>query len=218
MGESDQEQGPSETSDRLRRCQDLLRRLTLDFGHLAYTRQMFSAVQDTIGAAPRLLSPLFPFELWLVTNYMIACITGIRRQTNTNNDAVSLLKFLSVLVEDPSAVTRSGFKALYPPDDKAKAEQRFDELVGCGGAVLTKKVVGLDRTALTRAAEPIRQFATERIAHHLEDADGLDAELNQINDCADLAIHIFRKYLVLLFGPLAPTTESAPPQTIFGRN
>jgi hypothetical protein len=92
-------------------------------------------------------------------------------------------------------------------------------LVGHEESVLAKKAVKADKNGFNEKVKPIRKFATERIAHLLElnpvvressagsgeDKPPSDLLIDEINECVDLAVAIFQKYLTLSWGPNAPT-------------
>lgn len=195
---------------------EYLQRNLEDFGHLAFTRHMFEAFQNAAGGDPWIRSRLFPFQLWLVSNYMITCIAALRRQSDSAPDAVSLANFLATLVERPEKINRSDFKSLYPLDMQDKADSVFDELVGQGTSALTKRMVGVDKTAFGNKVKSIHGFATNRIAHQLDNFRVDDVMLEQINECADLALAIFQKYLALCWGPEAPTINRPMDEKVVG--
>jgi hypothetical protein len=219
------------SKDTPKQIDEMIQELTVDFGHLATTRSMFKTVQEAGGVNPWetwLLSPLVAFENWLIANYMVTCIIALRRQSDTDSDAISLAKLLAALGKIPDSMRRTRFKGLYPHDKQDEADKLFDELVGQGESVLGKKAVKVDKNAFNEKVKPIREFATERIAHLLElnvvlrESSAVSGEekshnelpigekphsdllIDEINECVDLAVAIFQKYLTLAWGPRAP--------------
>jgi hypothetical protein len=94
------------------------------------------------------------------------------------------------------------------PSEQPEADRLFDQLVEAGAQNLTRKMVGLDKAKFQSVAKPLVDFATERIAHLFQEGN-LDAELVRINDCLDLALTLYSKYVVLFFGPKAPPLNRA---------
>jgi hypothetical protein len=94
----------------------MLRALVVDFSHISFTRHMFAAVQaaTNVENSGWLLNSLLALQVWMVSNYMITSLAAIRRQADTNENAVSLAKFMALLSRNAQIVTRLDFKAVYP--------------------------------------------------------------------------------------------------------
>jgi hypothetical protein len=220
------------SEDPPKQIDDMIQELTVDFGHLATTRSIFKTVQEAGGAKSWenwFLSPLAAFESWLIVNYMVTCIIALRRQSETDDDATSLAKLLAALGKNADSMSRTRLKSLYPHDKQEEADRLFDDLIGQGESVLGRKAIKSDKNAFNEKVKLIRKFATARIAHLLDlnpvlrdssagsgedkshnelpigDTPHNDLLIDEINECVDLAVAIFQKYLTLAWGLRAPT-------------
>ncbi len=139
------------------------------------------------------------FYRWIARNYVHTSLMTIRRQLDCHRDAVSLIKLVSELEQNPDKADRAYHLTLYQPDLRYIAESTFDNLAGAGRPEVQSKVFGNFRAQLEEKKSWLKEYTDRRIAH-LDKAQeltriGTYGEISSTAEC--LRIITTRVFLLL---------------------
>ena len=202
---------PMTDDERYAQWQAWIKRIRGDVQNVLHRRQVFREVWEIIGANPRIQKPS-AFYSWMKSVYAAASVMGVRRQVDTDRDAISLRKLILDIRANPGALSRERHIALYPDHLHYLAHRGFDRLAEPGGAYIDGWNVQNDVTRLQKTTHALERFATKRVAH-LDPEDpriAAHVELVELDAALDLLEELVKKYCKLLLaegGEIVPVIQ-----------
>jgi len=163
-----------------------------DVQDLIVDHHIFWAVQDIIKANKTLANTPSHFYQWMATNFIASAAIAVRRQADSDKQAVSLRRLLEELQTYPQLFSRQYHTSLYtnPGMPKDYPDASYDRIVGKGRSELDPAAIQKEIDELTAKTEAIRHYVDRKIAHY--DPRRLTQAVPTFNDLED-AIHYLDK-------------------------
>lgn len=142
---------------------------------------------------------------WYATTQSIA----VRRQTDLDNNAVSVARLLSNMAANPNVLTRSRFTALFDDEGhwQRKANGEYDKYAGDGADTITVDRYQADLDEFLKVAQPIKDYV-DRMVAHTDQRELTDLPTYEdLNGAIDLLEWLLNKYMVLLTATGVPSAD-----------
>lgn len=141
--------------------------------------------------------------------YGVTQAMGVRRQTDSSANAVSLAKLLDNMANNPQVMTRERYLRLWDDEGywQRRGNEQYDTYAGAGAAEITSERYQADRDRFADTARPIKDYADRLVAHNDQ------RELDQVptyvdlNAAIDLLEELLNKYMVLLKVTSVPNAD-----------
>lgn len=141
------------------------------------------------------------FHEWTVRNYGSYIVMAIRRQLDTDNDVISLKRFLTELKQLPQLLTKQWFRSLYsgstnntPIPVEAFADGDFETHAG-NMEYFDPSIAEADLLKLETLGEAITRYANKQIAHKTKVKTTLT--FSEINKFFEEFEAVVKKYILL---------------------
>jgi hypothetical protein len=148
---------------------------------------------------------------FLRDTYAVTQAIAIRRQADTDRRVCSLALVIKQMRDNAEALTRDSYVSLWDQNDELlvqRGQRNFDLLAGEGGDHLDPAIPTADLEALKAAAERVRIYVNEHIAHDM--ANPTIPEMptySDLHDAIDALGEICKKYFVVLTADSMHTWE-----------
>ena len=130
---------------------------------------IFWELQDIVRNNPKFAEVSGLFTQWTASAFVQAAAVGVRRQAKSDDDSVSLKRFLLEVQRYPSLVSREHYVSLFEGKDASLIEigqEEFDDVAGEGGLYLSVALVEKHLRELDDAVKDIEHYVDRRIAHY----------------------------------------------------
>jgi len=130
---------------------------------------IFWELQDIVRNNPKFAEVSGLFTQWTASAFVQAAAVGVRRQAKSDDDSVSLKRFLLEVQRYPSLVSREHYVSLFEGTDASLIEigqEEFDDVAGEGGLYLSVALVEKHLRELDDAVKDIEHYVDRRIAHY----------------------------------------------------
>ncbi len=141
--------------------------------------------------------------------YAVTQATGIRRQTDTGDDAVSIAKLLANMRAHPQVMTRERFLQLFGDEEhwQRHAQEQYDRYADAGADRISPERYESDLTQFQDMARPVKEYVDRLIAHNDQrELDRVPTYI-ELNATIDLLGELLNKYMVLLTATGVPNAE-----------
>lgn len=154
---------------------------------------------------------------YFVRTYAATMCVGIRREVDRDARTTSLARCLQLLKDSPRSVTRQRFEHIVDetvdPAYQDSIRKGFDDFAPSGRDRVDPEVVAADLERMDTAAEPVRRYAIEVVAHRQRsngEVEPATVTFREINDALDVVGDVTKKYYRLrhpgsVLGALTPT-------------
>ena len=141
---------------------------------------------------------------YMVDTYVTTQAVAVRRQADTTRNTASFARLLMDVRKGASAITRTYWVTLTAPEDdmdRILALRSWDEQFG-GGDRLDPALPERDRATLLAAADSVKKYVNDNIAHFSPDPVARDVTLNvaDVHEAMDALAELYHRYYVLLTG------------------
>lgn len=175
-------------------------RIANDVVVLHHHRQIWQRVREITQEADLPPSTFFDaLSGWYATSQM----TAIRRLVDRDSRTLSLRRLLDDLIAHPRVMSLDRHVALWlrdPAEEWTDREGRasYERFADASGEQLDVAAVTADRERAVEAAEAIKHYVDQRVAHHdLEPVAGVPT-WDELNAAVDTFAEVVRKYAGLL--------------------
>jgi hypothetical protein len=108
-------------------------------------------------------------QRYLLRTYVVTVCTAIRREADRDSRTTSLARCLALLIDQPSLITRTRYRALTTAlghvQTDALADEMFDRFAPAGADLLDPALIRGQLDSLNVAVQPIRKYTDQVIAH-----------------------------------------------------
>lgn len=134
--------------------------------YLLHYKEIFDETQEIIKKNPSIQKPSAFYD-FLGKGYVALILTGIRRQTKSDSDSISLIDLLYQIKKDAHIVTRKRFVALFTNLAIAgfTADKDFDRFSVPGQPHIDPNLVEKDINALKDAVRTLEDYIDKRLVH-----------------------------------------------------
>jgi hypothetical protein len=176
---------------------------------LFHTRWMWRTI---IGMLRHSRVPQDPYvQQYLLRTYVATVCTAIRREADRDSRTTSLARCLERLVERPTLISRTRYRALTTArgnvQTDALADEMFDRFASAGVELLDPALVTARLDALHLAVEPIKKY-TDRVIAHREAGQADAINFEQINHALQELGGVNAHYFSLRFPGISTATVS----------
>lgn len=191
------------------RAMKWLKELTDDVLRLRLDERVWREVQEIIASNPKLHIPS-EFYRWMRDMYVSGIAMGIRRLTDDDTRAVSLLRFLKLVKGNSSIVSRRRYRALFKKEDslvqqldelgftKGYIDEGYDQLVGEGKSQPTAEDIQAEIDELQRVTGKFVTFATKVIAHKDQQRPDELPKFGEVDEAVAYFEQVIQRYQGLL--------------------
>jgi hypothetical protein len=170
-----------------------------DLQGLLIMRHIFWEVQEIIKRNDR-IQKRSTFYKWMGSTYSASVSVGIRRQVDERRDSVSLLRLLSDMKRNPTALTRERHRSLYSPENLkvGLADRCFDKYSGTGKAHADANKIEADIEKLKTATAEVKHYVDKSVAHMNASRLTRIPKFRNVDFALNLLEGLLKKYLLLL--------------------
>lgn len=170
-------------------------------------QHIFWEVQDIIRNNPELQNASSAFYQWMGSTFVHSTVLAVRRQVDSDQNSVSLMRFLLELQKHPELISRSYHEGLYSRPEysvdfaRSAARHTYDRYVGPNANVLDVTAIQNEIQRLKTSSEKIHHYADRVVAHY--DNRGLNQDtpkFNDVTDCLEVIEELVLRYILLLKG------------------
>ena len=173
-----------DTDQRRTRLVEWLETVFSDVQRLLLDQHLFWELQAIIDANPKFADHPGLFNQWMASSFIQAAAVGVRRQAKSDDDSVSMKRFLGEVRKYPSLVSRDYYLAFFddaPDWQKEEIGQGdFDRIAGEGATELPEGLIDDQIQRLQGAVAIIEHYVDRRVAHY--DKRGLAKPIPTFND------------------------------------
>lgn len=189
------------------RLRDRLDRIYENATEAIINQHIFWEVQDIIRNNAELQNASSAFYQWMASTFVHSTVLAVRRQIDSDQKSLSLMRFLLELQKYPELISRSYHETLYSrPEysvDRARSAARhtYDKFVGQDAQVLDVSTVQNEIQRLKASSEKIHHYADRVVAHY--DSRGLNQDtpkFNDVTECLKVIEELVLRYILLLKG------------------
>jgi hypothetical protein len=140
-----------------------------DVQDLLLDDHVFWELQDIVRNNPQFAQASGLFTQWMASTFVQAAAVGVRRQAKSDDDSVSLKRFLLEIRKFPSLVSREHYISLFEGEDACLIEaghREFDSVAGEGGPYVSGVLVEEQLRELDGVVKDIEHYVDRRIAHY----------------------------------------------------
>jgi hypothetical protein len=196
-------------TERRQRLREWLDTIYREIQDAMVDNHVFWEVQKMFENNSRLADTPSIFNQWMASNFIQAAAVSIRRQTDKNEDSISMHRFLLEVKQFPGLVSRDSVLNLYastnsplPPSVLADlANDAYDRYIGVGRTFPDPNQIQDEIDKLLDCAGGIKHYVDKRVAHY--DRRGLKQPVprfSDLEDCLALLEGKIKKYKTLLEG------------------
>jgi AbiU2 len=169
-----------------------------------FKRQIWREIAKIMDANPGVGELPSAFWDFYQETYAAAQAIAIRRQADTDKRTCSLARLITEMRDSAHLLTREDYIGLLgdrPSDGmKERMESGFSGLAG-GGDHLDPQIAEADLAELKSAAEQVRNYVNEHVAHDQAQPSVADLPtFGELHETIDAIGKIFQKYGVILTG------------------
>lgn len=164
-------------------------------------RMVFREFLDIIKRNDRLMNEGGYFIQWVFNCYARDQALAVRREVDDSSDAVNLVQLMNQMIRRPEVMSRTRYKAHFPPNSVFTDEMRDEMFAEAAGPAdhISRAVISEDRRKLLNACEPVATYVSKLIAHRTP-IEELSLNIGQIDTALDAIEAVFQKYMTLLTG------------------
>ena len=140
-----------------------------DVQDLLLDDHVFWELQDIVRNNPQFVQASGLFTQWMASAFIQAAAVSVRRQAKSDDDSVSLKRFLLEIRKYPSLVSREHYISLFEGEDACLIEaghREFDSVAGEGGPYVSGVLVEEQLRELDGVVKDIEHYVDRRIAHY----------------------------------------------------
>ncbi len=185
---------------------------------LLHQRRVYRLIRDMVLRNPALPKESVVYD-WINTGYVYTAAMTVRRLVDLRKGTISLRRLLERIAARPAGITRAWFvdkydprlRGILPGQDRSSADRDFDELTGACGSQASADVVKADREILCQAAETIKRYTDEHIAHHSAKPTAPPPTHTDLDAAIDTIAQIADRYarLLMMGGVMEPMVPEA---------
>jgi hypothetical protein len=144
-----------------------------------------------------------PFWRWIAGNYAWSIAMGIRRQTDLDEDVVSMARLIDDIASHPDSLTRRWFVEQWVANAPGRlaaerANAIFDQHAPRGAPHVQAETIRLDLEHLREDGRRVREVVNRRFAHNsLREAPD-DVTMGEVNEALNSIGERYRVYVRLL--------------------
>jgi len=156
-------------AERLIRLIEWLETIYADVQQLLLDDHLFWEFQKIVEHNDQFLKASGLFTRFIATGYIRSAAIGVRRQAKSDNDSVSVVRFLCEVRDYPQIVSRQHYLGLYDGTEAWHVEigQRdFDRIAGKRSPHVPSTFAEQQIHDVRAAVEKIEHYVDRRIAHH----------------------------------------------------
>jgi hypothetical protein len=158
------------------------------------------------------------FQSWLTQNYLRAQGLGVRRQTDTRDDVISLSRLIQDVAEYPQSLSRDQFYLETSGHNSRKsADAEFGRVVG-PGAFIDPHIPTTDLADLRSRTKKVRTMVTKEYARYDPGMDQFSqgVTFGDLHSAIDVIVQLARKYRSMILGTdFMPEVMMTPWEGIF---
>lgn len=134
---------------------------------------------------------------------------GVRRQTDSGADAVSLARLLANMADHPQVMTRARFAALWDDEEhwRRRADEQYDRYAGERAETIAPEQYRGDLERFQETARPIKDYVDRLVAHNDQRELTRVPTYAELNEAIDLLEEMLNKYMVLLKATSVPSAD-----------
>jgi hypothetical protein len=176
-----------------------------------FRRLIWKRVVAIAEANPEVRNQGSAFWDLLRETYAVTQAIAIRRQADFDRRVCSLAMLIKQMRDNARALTRDSYVSLWDQDNDPlvqRGQRNFDRLAGEGGDHLDPNIPTADLEALEAAAERVRVYVNEHVAHDM--AEPTTPEMptyTDLHDAIDALGEIGKKYFEVLTADWMHTWE-----------
>jgi|SRR5450755_411135 len=170
---------------------------------LFHTRWMWRTILDLTASSG--VTQYTVVQNYLIRTYVATVCTAIRREVDSDARTTSLARCLHRLVDAPDTMTRARYAeivraACEPEHAERLAREGFDRFAPGGGEVLEVDLILASIARIRDAAEPVKKYTDEVLAHR-QRANGnvvaVAPSFDDINHALDELGEVTKQYFAL---------------------
>ena len=167
---------------------------------LAVHRHVFQEVRKIVRDNPRIQKPS-AFYTWMENAYVTDITVRLRRQLDQDLRTVSFWNLLRALSEQPEAMSRQRYIAMYRGSVVERfADRDFDRFAIPGEPHIDAALVKKDLALLEDAWNVVKEYINRRITHTDQRDASYLPKFDDLDKCQDLLEELLIKYTMLFTG------------------
>lgn len=141
--------------------------------------------------------------------YGVTQAMGVRRQTDTSSDGVSLAKLLDSMAAHPQVMTRERYLTLWGDRGhwQRRGNEQYDTYAGESASEIASERYEADRDRFQETARPIKDYVDRLVAHNDQRELDYVPTYVELNAAIDLLEELLNKYMVLLKATSVPSAD-----------
>ena len=183
-----------------------------DLVHLLGSRQVYKSYGEIVRGNETVLKGGPAFHNWITDNYVTFVAMSIRRQTDTDNDVISLARLISDIRDNPESLRRdwhiSFYKNMAFGVGNSVGNDTFTKNAGTGD-YMDASIAQNDLDNLMTISQKVGKLANRKIAHKTTKAIP-QLTFDDVDECIEGIKEIAQKYILLLttaFNVLEPIMD-----------
>jgi hypothetical protein len=185
-----------------------------DVLNLFESRRLFDAMTELFQRNEAGLVP-GTFWAWAARNWIWSTAMGVRRQTDTSDDTISLAALIDDIARHPAELTRPWFAERWVaanPSSANAAHPIFNLHAPDGAPHIVTETVGRDLDSLRDDADRVRTVVSRRFAHSSLREVADDVTVGEVNHALNMVGERYRVYARLILQQQTVNLEPPIPE------
>lgn len=145
---------------------EVLTDIQTEVGELITNRYIYIEIRNIFDKNSKLSRVNDELFWWIYRNHLYSALMSIRRLYDDDPDCNSLLKFLNIILSNPTILSRQRYVGIFQGDGEyEEANSIFDKIVGKGKDHIDPKEVLKEIDIFKGKKDKFEEFINKRVAH-----------------------------------------------------